>query len=110
MILPLVLFFVVYFNLVEYVSNPELYPSSAEIFKDIMFLSAVYETIFYWSHRLFHTPWLYKKFHKQHHEYQVTVTIAAIYNHPFDYFVTNLLPGLFAFILLGKIHVVTHYL
>ena len=110
LIFPLISYSLIYFNLVEYVSDPELYPSSLDIFKDIMFMTFVFETSFYWSHRLFHTPWLYKKYHKKHHEYQVTVSIASIYNHPLDYMITNALPGLLSRILLGKMHVITVYL
>ena len=36
------------------------------------------------------------------------MTIASIYNHPFDFTVTNLIPGMIAIVLLGKIHVITH--
>lgn len=34
---------------------------------------------FYWMHRLFHTPMLYRHFHKQHHEFKVTIGVVANY-------------------------------
>ena len=107
---PIIAYLSVYFNIVEYVANIELYPSSFEIFKQIIFLSIVFETLYYWSHRLLHTPWLYKNFHKRHHEYQVTVAIASIYNHPFDFALKNLIPTYIGFALLGQVHIITTYL
>ena len=106
---PLLLYCLIYFNLVEYVSDVDLYPSIIENFKDITIFAIVFETFFYWGHRLFHTPWLYKTFHKQHHEYEVTVSIAAIYNHPLDYMLTNIIPALLGQVFLGKVHVITVY-
>ena len=53
---PITIWLPPYLNLVEYVVDLEQYPSSYEIFKDLMFMSVVFETYYYWSHRLFHTP------------------------------------------------------
>ena len=36
-----------------------------------------YDALFYWGHRLLHHPYLYKRFHKQHHEFVWTVSYAA---------------------------------
>ena len=109
-IAPIVTYSLVYFNLVEFILDPDLYPSPFEFFLQIMYMMIVFDTLFYWSHRLFHTSWLYKKFHKQHHEYQVTVSIATSYNHPFDFIITNVAPSLISLIALRKIHIITAYL
>ena len=109
-VLPLSLYPYIYFNLLDYETDPELIPSPITIFKHISFVTIIFETLFYWIHRLFHTPWLYKTFHKQHHEYQVTVTIAASYNHPVDYMLTTMLPVVVGITLLHKLHIVTHYM
>ena len=109
-IFPIIKYFLLYLDLVEYIADPKLYPSSVEIIKQIMFLVIFLDALFYWCHRCFHTAWLYKKFHKQHHEYEVTVAIAAIYNHPVDYIITNILTSLLAEIMLVKVHVVTIYM
>ena len=53
---PMITYSSVYFNLIEYRTDIESYPSSIEIFKELMFMSLVVETLYYWSHRLFHTP------------------------------------------------------
>lgn len=42
---------------------------------------AVYDAMFYWSHRLLHHPRLYKHCHKQHHEYHTPVAIAGTHQH-----------------------------
>ena len=73
-------------------------------------MTIVFDTLFYWIHRLFHTSWLYKNFHKQHHEYKVAVSISTIYNHPFDFLLSNILPSVIAFTLLGKMHIITSFL
>ena len=38
---PIIAYLSVYFNIVEYVANIELYPSSFEIFKQIIFIEAI---------------------------------------------------------------------
>ena len=40
--------------------------------------------LFYWLHRLFHHPLLYKRFHKQHHRYRSTIGIAANFASPME--------------------------
>ena len=109
-IFPLLSSLTIYFNLIEYIADPELYPSSYEIFMSIMYMAVIFDTLYYWAHRLFHTSWLYKKFHKLHHEYKVTVSIAAQYNHPVDVIITSVIPSLIARILLGRMHVITVYM
>lgn len=52
----------------------------------------VEETLFYYLHRLIHHPKLYRYIHKQHHEYTAPTGLAAIYCHPFEQLIVNLLP------------------
>lgn len=52
----------------------------------------VEEVLFYYLHRLMHHPKLYKYIHKQHHEYTAPIGLAAIYCHPFEHLLVNLLP------------------
>lgn len=67
---------------------------------------------FYFMHRLFHSKSkylpLYQWFHKQHHEFNETVSIAAEYAHPIEFAICNLFPvfsGLF--LLRNKCHFIT---
>lgn len=47
----------------------------------------------YAMHRLFHAiPFLYKHFHKVHHEFVYPIGLGALYAHPVDYLVVNLIP------------------
>ncbi|KAL3276408.1 hypothetical protein HHI36_011792 [Cryptolaemus montrouzieri] len=38
----------------------------------------------YWMHRIFHTPWLYKHFHKMHHKYKYPTAFSVTAIHPVE--------------------------
>jgi sterol desaturase/sphingolipid hydroxylase (fatty acid hydroxylase superfamily) len=48
--------------------------------------------LFYWAHRMFHRPTLYKRIHKTHHEFVTPTAIAALHAHPLEFIVANSLP------------------
>ena len=50
----------------------------------------LFDTWFYWAHRCFHHPFLYNRFHKQHHQFMTPVGIAAVYAHPVEDLLVNL--------------------
>lgn len=64
------------------------------------------DTLFFWTHYLFHTPWLYKNIHKKHHVYKQPTGVTAVLSDPIEG-----VQGLFAFwfmpIYLGQTHVLT---
>jgi len=39
----------------------------------------------YWHHRIYHTPWLYKNFHKLHHTYKQPTAFSVTAIHPFEF-------------------------
>lgn len=53
------------------------------------------DILFFLFHYLFHTKYLYY-FHRIHHRYIITYGITAIYAHPIDFIITNLVPISFA--------------
>ena len=50
------------------------------------------EVLFYHMHRLLHTKHLYRLVHKKHHHYKAPFALCAIYCHPFELVVGNLIP------------------
>ncbi|XP_076048664.1 fatty acid hydroxylase domain-containing protein 2-like [Oratosquilla oratoria] len=67
------------------------------------------EVGFYYSHRLFHHRTLYKHFHKMHHEWQSPISIIALYAHPLEHAMSNMLPSFLGPFLLGS-HIATCWL
>jgi sterol desaturase/sphingolipid hydroxylase (fatty acid hydroxylase superfamily) len=50
-----------------------------------LFVFALLEdTIFYWSHRAFHTRWLFKHIHSKHHRFRFVRPVVAEYAHPVE--------------------------
>lgn len=56
---------------------------------------------FYWAHRWFHTPVMYRLFHKKHHEYKWTIGFAAEWAHPVEHILANQATMAIAMVLLG---------
>lgn len=54
------------------------------------------DTLFYWGHRALHVPVLYRWIHKQHHQFYVTIGLAAEYAHPVELLMGNIIPVMFA--------------
>ncbi|CAI7991871.1 Fatty acid hydroxylase domain-containing protein 2 [Geodia barretti] len=52
----------------------------------------VVEIGFYYFHRLLHHPLLYRRIHKQHHEWIAPVAMCSVYCHPVEYILSNLIP------------------
>ena len=52
----------------------------------------VEEILFYYSHRLLHHPSIYGLIHKKHHEWKTPICISAVYCHPIEHMISNLLP------------------
>ncbi len=66
-----------------YVITREL-PNWREYIRDVILLSIMGDVLFYVIHRIFHIPYLYKRFHKQHHYYNLTFSLVNHYVHPFE--------------------------
>ena len=64
--------------------------------------------MFYWLHRLMHTPFFYRHVHKLHHTYHQPTALASEYAHPIEHLTSNFLP-LIGGPLLLRCHVITFW-
>jgi sterol desaturase/sphingolipid hydroxylase (fatty acid hydroxylase superfamily) len=83
-------------------------PSPWTFLWQLVFCLYLEDLVFSCFHRLLHHKSLYKHVHKLHHQYSQTVSIAAIYAHPIEFALGNVLPAGLPPALLGpRIHLVT---
>jgi len=89
------------------------FPSLLKMMYQIAIFFVIEDTWHYWAHRLMHTPWLYKRVHKIHHQYSAPFGLAAEYASPIEVMVLGLgtvgSPILWA-ALTGDLHILTMYL
>ena len=86
----------------------ESFPSTWEIVAHLFFFMLIEDTVFYWLHRLFHTPTLYKLAHKTHHEIHYSVITAIMHVHPIDHVFGNIPSIILGYGILGeRTHFVT---
>ena len=50
----------------------------------------LFDTWFYWTHRLLHHKAIYKYVHKQHHRFKTPVGVAAVFAHPLEDLIVSL--------------------
>jgi sterol desaturase/sphingolipid hydroxylase (fatty acid hydroxylase superfamily) len=67
-------------------------PTIGVFFRDLVVYILVEEVMFYYSHRLLHQPKLYGPIHKFHHKFTAPFGIAAIYAHPIEHMLSNVIP------------------
>ncbi|XP_077557880.1 fatty acid hydroxylase domain-containing protein 2-like [Haemaphysalis longicornis] len=70
---------------------------------------AIEEVLFYYSHRLLHHRLLYRRFHRQHHEWTAPVGVTAVYCSTLEHVLSNVLPVVTGPALLGS-HLSVHWL
>ena len=92
-----------------YKYSMEDWPSLFEIVSQFLFFLFVEDLVFYWVHRSLHHPKLYW-IHKKHHEYNITITLAATYAHPIEFVMGNGFPFSIGYVILASftnVHMVT---
>ncbi|XP_035683076.1 fatty acid hydroxylase domain-containing protein 2-like [Branchiostoma floridae] len=84
-------------------------PSFWNVLVDFPALMLGEEAGFYFSHRILHHPYLYKRIHKKHHELTAPISIAAPYAYPIENVFSGVLPPLLGPLVTGC-HVSTIWL
>ncbi|KAJ5925540.1 hypothetical protein N7454_008179 [Penicillium verhagenii] len=67
-------------------------PGVVEFARDFLISLLLRETMFYYSHRLLHIPYLYRQIHKKHHKFTAPIALAAQFAHPIEHIFANALP------------------
>lgn len=83
-------------------------PNFLTIMKQLFCCIMVDDTVFYWVHRGFHHPAIYKHIHKQHHAFKAPIAVATEYSHPIEDF-SNTLATVLGPLLMGS-HSIVFYL
>ena len=86
-------------------NRPEDVPTGLEMAKQLLFLIICDDLTFHLMHRLMHCKHknfpMYQMFHKLHHKFVYTTSIASLHAHPVEHFFVNNLSWMTGIILLG---------
>ncbi|KAL1960276.1 hypothetical protein VTO42DRAFT_8236 [Malbranchea cinnamomea] len=79
------------FNFSIFRMDPRL-PSVKEVLIHCAVGVVIRDFLFYYVHRLMHTKFMYKRFHRVHHEFRAPIALAAVYSHTVDHTLQNAMP------------------
>lgn len=94
-------------NYFGHVSVRSELPPISTIFTQIVIFILSEDAIFFWTHYLFHTPWLYKHIHKKHHAFKQPTGVVFVLADPWESLLQNQLAVWFAPILIKEKHIFT---
>jgi sterol desaturase/sphingolipid hydroxylase (fatty acid hydroxylase superfamily) len=80
-LIPLLYYILNYFGHLD-IHGPR--PSFLIIVYQLILFILSEDTIFFWTHYLFHTPWLYQAIHKKHHVYKQPTGVVSVLSDPFE--------------------------
>jgi sterol desaturase/sphingolipid hydroxylase (fatty acid hydroxylase superfamily) len=90
----------------NYMEPSNIKPTLFLVIKELSVSLIATEIFFYYSHRLLHLPYLYRKIHSLHHSYKTPMGITSLYSHPIEYIISNILPVIIGSILCSS-HITT---
>lgn len=73
-----------------------------DTFDTITFCVLAADVVFYLTHRWMHLPWWFQKVHKVHHSLHDTVAVGAMYCHPLEHALVNVLSSSVGLLILPK--------
>jgi len=73
---------------------------------ELVVYSLVEELGFFYSHWLLHSPFMYARVHKFHHEWKQSIGMVGVYCHPIEHIMSNIVPTGLGPLLMGS-HVAT---
>lgn len=82
--------------------------SPGKCITDIALSLILIDILLYICHRIFHIPFLYKLFHKKHHEITAPVGFSSLYMTITDFYFGNILPTFLPMYLMGAHPITTH--
>ena len=84
-------------------------PELGEVLMHLVVFLFFEEVMFFYAHWALHQPVLYSKIHKIHHQFTAPIALAAIYAHPIEVILGNIIPMITGPIVC-KTHVLTYIL
>ena len=75
----------------------ESFPSPSEFFQHVTIAVFCEDTLFYWSHWIFHSKVLFERIHKKHHEFTSPFPLTGEYSSITEFIVGNIIPASFGF-------------